>query len=237
MVQQNLSIAPPPTSPWIEPKTGQPTAPFYRFIVHFLTLAGGGSTPATLEELESLIFSQPEISPGAVANLEAAVQKLAALGQLTSPRTPDLTDRLQAVEFLSLLGLNPREATKPQTQYQSATVLVAAAVPLTNNVPADVTHLALGAGVYDVSGNVVFPVGNATNFSAWISTVSAALPTLPNGGAYTGIAMTANLTAAVLPIGPARLTLTTAEDVYLSVYSSFTGSNSAYGFIQATPVR
>lgn len=127
-------------------------------------------------------------------------------------------------------------------EYASSTVLFGSAVALTNGIAANVTSISLTAGDWDVSGNVVFgPAGATTiqNIVAWISTTSATLPTYPNSGAITDLALpftTGNSQA--IPAGVRRISLAATTTVYLSCRASFGVSTMvAYGFIGARRVR
>jgi hypothetical protein len=127
-------------------------------------------------------------------------------------------------------------------QYISATVLVGAAVALTNNTPTNITSISLTPGDWDVTATVADnPAGTtvpATLFGA-ISTTNSSLGTSPASGGYAantsarpaGFAMT-------MPIGTTRLALASTTTVYLVAMSAFTVSTmGAYGFIGARRAR
>lgn len=127
-------------------------------------------------------------------------------------------------------------------EYISSSIPVGSAVSLTSGNPANITSVSLTAGDWDVCGNVVFqPAGGTTQSAniAWISTTSAALPTLPNGGAYQqfSVAVAAGLTV-VLQTGCMRQSLSGTTTVYLSGLANFAVSTeTAYGFIGARRAR
>lgn len=121
----------------------------------------------------------------------------------------------------------------------SSSIPSGSAVGLTTATPTDITHVALTAGDWDVWGNIVFSPAGTTTISAisgWLSGTSATVPTLPNAGAYTSLALTFT-TGAVqsIPAGAMRVSVPSAgADVYLSCQASFGVSTmSAYGFIGA----
>lgn len=127
-------------------------------------------------------------------------------------------------------------------EFVSSTVLVGSAVSLTTNITANVTSISLGAGDWDVSGNVVTHAAGSTVtsfvFSA-ISTTSATLPTAPGAGAYALVYVPSTAGAFVaLPTGTTRLSLSGTTTVYLLANSAFnTSTSAAYGFIGARRVR
>lgn len=123
-------------------------------------------------------------------------------------------------------------------EYVTSTVLVGSAVSLTASTAANVTSISLTAGDWDVWGNVSFnPAGTTTITAliAWISTTSAALPTIPNNGAYTSLQLSwPTGTTQTIPSGSTRLSLSGTTTVYLSTYSVFaTSTMGAYGYIGA----
>ena len=126
-------------------------------------------------------------------------------------------------------------------EFISSTILSAGAVSLTSTVTANITSIPLTAGDWNVWGNIATTPGSGTttsNIQAWINTVSASAPVIPNGGAYVGTpAYAANL-AAQVPVGMMRLSLPATTTVYLSIDATFAVSTlSAYGFIGARRAR
>ena len=127
-------------------------------------------------------------------------------------------------------------------EYISSTVLSAGAVSLTNLTVANVTSISLTAGDWDVWGNVATKPNAATvtaEVIAAISLVTAALPTIPNGGAYALVYPNSTAGAiTVLPTGTMRLSLAATTTVYLVVDTQFSVNTlGAYGFIGARRVR
>jgi hypothetical protein len=134
------------------------------------------------------------------------------------------------------------ETLTPAT-FLSSVVLAAAAVPLTTNVPANVTSISLPAGTWDVSGTVGFSVTGTTVLSGvevGVSLVSATLQTVPgpDGWAYNS-ALTPGIAGQSLdiPTGPLRVTVATATLVYLVAQAQFTVSTcAAFGVLTARKV-
>lgn len=124
-------------------------------------------------------------------------------------------------------------------EYLSATRLVGTAVALTTSITTDILAMSLTAGDWDVNGSIVFQgAGGALqqNASCWITTASATLPALPNGGGesiWVGTQPAANQTMA-LPVGPMRINVAATTTVYLSCNAAYSpGTLVAYGFIGA----
>lgn len=124
----------------------------------------------------------------------------------------------------------------------SSSIPSGSAVSLTTGTAANITSISLTAGQWLVFGNVSFqPAGTTTQSAnlAWISTTSATLPTIPNGGAYSQFSVNvgAGLTV-VLQAGMTILQLNSTTTVYLSGLANFAVSTeTAYGFIAATRLR
>jgi hypothetical protein len=128
-------------------------------------------------------------------------------------------------------------------EYISFSRPVGSAVALTNNTTQDIISLALTAGDWDIQGNIAYQGAGGTiqiGATGWISTTSATLPPLPNGGGETiivGLAPAANQTICI-PVGPMRLSLGATTTVYLSTNTAFgSGTLSGYGFLGARRVR
>jgi len=127
-------------------------------------------------------------------------------------------------------------------EFVSQTVLVGAAVSLTNGVAANITSISLTAGDWDVSGNVDFlPAGTTTvnSVSAWTSITSATFPTSPNAGALNRIqAPFTTGVDQVLPVGVQRISVSGTTTVFLSALAGFSVSTmQGYGFLRARRVR
>jgi hypothetical protein len=128
-------------------------------------------------------------------------------------------------------------------EYLSATRLAGTAVALTTGVSTDILALSLTAGDWDVAGNLIYAgAGGVSVISVlgWITTASATLPTLPNGGMETlwvGTPPTTNV-APYLSIGRGRISIAATTVIYLSTNCQFSGGTvSSYGFIGARRAR
>jgi hypothetical protein len=127
-------------------------------------------------------------------------------------------------------------------EYISSTVLVGGAIALTSLFPADITAISLTAGDWDVRANFATNPNAATvttQVLAAISLVSATMPAIPNGGAYTLVyPSSAAGSIVVAPTGTMRLSLASTTIVYLTVDTQFSVNTlSGYGFIGARRVR
>jgi len=125
-------------------------------------------------------------------------------------------------------------------EYIESVVLSGAAVPfVTTNVAINITSISLTAGDWDVSANAIIDVGTiATQAVAWVSSTSATIPTLPNGGiVLINVAFGASGIYAPAT-GTVRFSLAATTTVYLSARLSFTGTaGDAYGTLRARRVR
>ncbi|MDR3464143.1 MAG: hypothetical protein P4L76_17710 [Beijerinckiaceae bacterium] len=129
-------------------------------------------------------------------------------------------------------------------EYVASQVVSGAAVALGSGVPADVTHITLSAGDWDVWGSIsTLPAGTTTqsDIRGWINTVSATDPLAPNNGAYSEwqSAIGAGL-GQTTPIGMQRISVANGvnQAVYLSATVTFaTSTLGAFGFIGARRVR
>lgn len=130
-------------------------------------------------------------------------------------------------------------------EFVSSSVLIGSAVPLTNNVNANITSIVLTSGDWDISANVYSAMAGSTfmgYLEGAISTVSATLPARGSNGSN-GLWNTDSsptLSGANLSItcGPVRLSISATTTVYLVGVSTYTtGTNALYGFIGARRVR
>jgi hypothetical protein len=127
-------------------------------------------------------------------------------------------------------------------EFISSTVLVGSAVAAPVTAAFNVTSISLTAGDWDVWGSIATNPAASTlqiSITGWISTASATIPTIPNGGAYAQL--TTNFAVGdgqVLPVGKIRISLASTTTVFLSAFLNFnTSTNAAYGFIGARRVR
>jgi len=128
-------------------------------------------------------------------------------------------------------------------EFLSAQVLIGSALALVSAATTNITSLALSAGDWEVSGNICFNINPAVTsvyLVATLNTVSATLPTRPNGGAFSEIT-TANASGNLigsLPVSPLRVSLAAPATVYLISYATFIGGTvAAYGYLSARRVR
>lgn len=112
---------------------------------------------------------------------------------------------------------------------------------ITSATATNVTSVSLTAGDWDVDVSVLFaPAASTvtTALQAWISTVSATLPTAPNGGGYV-------IDQEAFPNGSLqnlhchmRVSVAATTTVYMGAQANFTVSTmTAYGFIGARRMR
>jgi hypothetical protein len=163
-----------------------------------------------------------------------AADPTAALGTVTK----QYADRI-----LTGTATNDNAAAGRIGEYLSATRLAGTAVALTTGVSTDILALSLTAGDWDVSGNLIYAgAGGVSVISVlgWITTASATLPTLPNGGMETlwvGTPPTTNV-APYLSIATGRISIAVTTVIYLSTNCQFSGGTvSSYGFIGARRAR
>lgn len=123
-------------------------------------------------------------------------------------------------------------------EYISSSVNSGGAVALTTTVSTNITSIVLTAGDWDVYGSIAYFIAattvNAARYAA-ISSISATLPTIPNGGAYlqSPISIT-GVSTFVSPLGSIRVVIAVPTTFYLVARADFTTSTcSAYGFIGA----
>ncbi len=110
---------------------------------------------------------------------------------------------------------------------------------VTSGVAKNVTSISLTAGDWDVWGNILFAVANTTVVNqgiGWISTTSAALPSLEQVGWFqygTG-GMTSNSVSVAVTAPQQRISIASTTTIYLSTQANFTISTiTASGFIYA----
>jgi hypothetical protein len=119
-------------------------------------------------------------------------------------------------------------------EYISSTVTAGAPVGISSSTSTNVTSISLTAGDWDLWGVIIFQVMSvaATTCQAWMNTVSATPPTLPNGGGFNAIYSTLSAGTSI-PCGPWRLSLASTTTVYLTAFATFSGASNVIGFIGA----
>jgi len=124
-------------------------------------------------------------------------------------------------------------------EYLSA--VVTTAVTLATGITSNVATLALTAGDWNVQGEVwlLIGAGGATQLEAGISTTSGVIATAPGiGTARVTVAGASLSTAAVLPMGPTRISLSASGTAYLMANLVFpSGTCTATGVISARRAR
>lgn len=187
------------------------------------------------------------------ANLAAALTDETGTGSAvfaTSPNlvTPTIGGVAVGPAATAALGQIPGIATNTAAsagnigEYIFSQIPSSSPVAGTNGTPQNITSISLTAGDWDVWGTfAAFPAGTTVlnQFLGWISTVSAALPVQPNGGAFAGLNFTFPAgNPQSLSTGMTKITLTTTTTVFLSVQFGFTVSTCGmYGFLGARRVR
>ena len=129
-------------------------------------------------------------------------------------------------------------------EYISSSVGSGGAISLSNNTPADITHVSLTAGDWDCRGNVAFTANTnnqITSMFGWIHSVSATQPNAPNGGAFSALQYATavlSMSVQVMPVAPIRVSLASTANEYLTVQASVgSGSITGYGFIGCRRMR
>jgi hypothetical protein len=121
-------------------------------------------------------------------------------------------------------------------EFMSSDVTQANAVSTTSGTTLNVTHVSLTPGDWDCTGTVVEITASgttATQFTAGISTTSAALPALENatnGGTNFGLNPGS---VQAMPVAPLRVNTSSAKTVFLVANFVFSGgANTAFGNVQ-----
>jgi hypothetical protein len=205
------------------------------------TGAGGAASPLGFSfVVNGTSYAFPFSSAGITGPGSSTVGHLATWNSTSGAALADSATVTSA--FIAGVSTNSNASAGLLGEYASSSVAVGSAVSLTTATPANVTSLSLTAGDWDCNGNVInAPAGSTTvtSLEAWISTTTAAVPTLPNAGAYAkwqAAAVTAGVEA--LTVGPVRISLAGTTTVYLSAQSAFgVSSNGVYGFIGCRRAR
>jgi hypothetical protein len=154
-----------------------------------------------------------------------------------------LTGALTPSQTAGIVGTTTNNNAQPGSvgEYVSSLVVAGSAVPLANNVGANVTSISLTAGDWDVRGDVsIQPAATTpmTNIGGGINTVSLTMPAAGAGPRFnlstafaTGIGMNMSLASF-------RLSIAATTTVYLVVTAAFTVSTCvAFGYIGARRIR
>lgn len=125
----------------------------------------------------------------------------------------------------------------------SASVSYASRITVTNGTHVNVASISLGAGEWDVNGNVefVYPSGHGVNYvEGGVTTISAALNDNTPAQAYAGVDVPNTSTFTGLAIGTCHLSLAAPTTVYLTADiqgGGATAGQGVYGTIRATRVQ
>lgn len=139
---------------------------------------------------------------------------------------------------------NDNASTGYVGEYKETIVLVASAVSLTTGTPATVTSVSLGAGDWDVSGNVVYNYAATTTVSYEFSQLNTSAATVALSDvttaarAYVPTTITPGGAFSAQAVGTQRFSLAAPATIYLNTRSTFgTSTAGAYGVIRARRVR
>jgi hypothetical protein len=126
-------------------------------------------------------------------------------------------------------------------EYVSSVVAAVSAVPLTNNVAANVTSISLTAGDWDVRGDVSIQPAATTSMvtaNGGINTVSATIPTVGVGPRfYLSVAFPTGV-GTQMSLASFRISIAATTTVYLVALAAFTVSTcAAFGYIGARRIR
>lgn len=199
----------------------------------FLTSATAASTYAPLAS--PTFTGTPSLPTGSTAVTQTAGNsstKLATTAFVTTAPT---------INQPNLVGTttNDSAASGSVGEFVSSTVSSGSAVSLTSATSANVTSISLTAGDWDVWGSEVLTntgAGSSNQEIAGISTTSATLPTPPVGYALLqGTVGSAGIVSLNIPTQ--RISIASTTTVYLVANVTFTGSFTAYGYINARRKR
>lgn len=120
-------------------------------------------------------------------------------------------------------------------EYTESLVAVGSPVSLTTSTAANITSISLGAGDWDISGNVNFSASTATvtGTAGGISSTSATLPT-DGTEVYSGVQVTLLSETDSVTVPSRRFSLSTTTTIYLVGKSTFSaGSVGGFGSLSA----
>lgn len=188
------------------------------------------------------------VGPGSATD-KAAVRFSTTTGKLIQDSALNIADTTATLTRtggggIPLQGTNTNDSAGAGFvgEYASNEVTYAGRFAMSNATSTTVTTLSLTAGDWDVNAVIGFETsggGVATEYHIEISTTPPpALVTAPNeaGTVGTHVSYIANQ-GQVFPVGPRRVSVNALTTVYLKAYSSFSGSQTVYGFIRARRMR
>ena len=177
-----------------------------------------------------------ENGTGAFAGTTSPTFVTPALGTPASGTMTNTTGYVGSSIVTSVSGSNPSAGQIGQVI--SSIVLIGSGVSTPTATSTNVTSVSLTAGDWECSGNVALLMGSGDTLqfvSAWISTTSAAAPTVPNSGAEQGIwESTPAANTSVTATGVAFFNFSTTTTVYLGAFFSVSAGSAAstsYGAI------
>ncbi len=184
------------------------------------------------------------------ASFAAQAQNTLFAGPTTGANAAPVFRKLVSADLNNVAGQIPGTGTNDNAaggdvgEYVASQVISGAAVALASGIPADITHITLSAGDWDVWGSIsTAPDGTTTqsDIRGWTNTISATDPLPPNNGAYSEqqSAISAGLRQTT-PIGMQRISVANGvnQNVYLSATVTFaTSTLGAFGFIGARRAR
>ncbi len=192
-----------------------------------VTSGGTGLTSTTINQIlyssaANTIAGLATANYGVLVTSATGVPSISAGGQIPGTRTNDSASAGNIGEYIT------------------DSVDQASAIPLTTNVSANITSIALTAGDWDVWGNVVFIAANTTVVGSGFGIVTSVSATM-GATLLRGSLTTFTGDGAVTPSVPApmqRFSIAAPTTVYLVALSTFTTStNGAFGYISARRAR
>jgi hypothetical protein len=110
-------------------------------------------------------------------------------------------------------------------EYGEATLVVASAITLANNIPANITSISLLPGDYDVWGVVLYVPGGSTVTTQALGYIHTVSNTFPgnDSGQVGGIGGTGG-SSSFLPVPQTRISLAVTTTVYLGSRVNFTST-------------
>jgi hypothetical protein len=217
--------------------SSQATATALSSVYNFITAGTGGVLLPTMQPGQSVaVFNQTASAINVYPPSGASINGGAANAAVSLPANTSATFVCQTATTFYTLGL------QVASRYLSSIIAASPGVALTNNTNTTLTSLALPAGDWMLSGEIIFNLssGSAANFTyaegALWSTAATAFPgytLIPADGASTAADYDqANDFAGFPPtlrLGPMRALLTGTTTFYLSALADFTPDTVSAG--------
>ena len=193
-----------------------------------------GSVPYTFSPGTTIFSSQVNSNFSAITSCVNA-------GAAASGANADITALQGTGAGVAVTGTNSNTSGAAGTigQYISSNVASGGAVSMSSGAAADITSVSLTAGDWQCAGNAVFNSNSNTLTAAqgWISSTSASLPTLPNGGAYAQWTGSTSTLSPAISVGEIRISIASTTSIYLSAQPTSGGATLVYGFIGCRRAR